>query len=60
MQLEDILSDISDALKFIINVLPDKIGNKINKDKWISCGSSAGGWLSLLVGLGVVNKDYIP
>lgn len=57
---EEILSDVSDSVSYTIEELPGQTGHRIDVKKWFVSGSSAGGWLSLLVGLGVANPKHIP
>ncbi|TIB66898.1 hypothetical protein E3P77_01993 [Wallemia ichthyophaga] len=56
----EILADVGQSVAFIIEQLPSRVGHTIDVSRWGVCGSSAGGWLSLLVGLGVANGKHVP
>lgn len=52
-RLPEILADVSDALTFIYSKFP-RLYPEIDLDKLAVAGSSAGGWLSLMIGLGMI------
>lgn len=64
VNIEGVLDDVKDCIRFTLSSegLSARLGGKDSLDtsKYILAGSSAGGWASLLQGLGFTNSNDIP
>lgn len=62
MRVPAVLSDISAALRFVITELPSRLSSaqpgapSLDVDHIVLSGSSAGGWLALMLGLGMCSE----
>jgi acetyl esterase/lipase len=52
--MDSIMEDVADTIDFIRTKLPADVADKVDVDRLATCGGSAGGWLSLLAGTGIV------
>ncbi|MCO5573458.1 hypothetical protein L7F22_027229 [Adiantum nelumboides] len=64
VDIEGVLEDVKDSIRFTLSNegLAVKLGgkDKLDTSQYILAGSSAGGWASLLQGLGFTNSNDIP
>lgn len=64
VNIEGVLEDVKDCIRFTLSSdgLSKELGNQTSLDisQYILAGSSAGGWASLLHGLGLTNSKEIP
>ncbi|TFK57021.1 alpha/beta-hydrolase, partial [Heliocybe sulcata] len=63
-RMPEIVSDVADALAFVRDALPAKLASdanvKIDTARIATCGSSAGGWLSLLAAYYIKADMSVP
>lgn len=61
VNITDILEDISDAIRFVMNGQLAALANiDISAPHYVLAGSSAGGWAALLIGLGLWSSSRLP
>lgn len=56
VRLPDIQSDVARAFNYIVHTLPRLLEAKVNVESVVVTGSSAGGWLALMLALGMVES----